>query len=242
MNALLTIENLTKKFGSRTVLDHVDLRVSPGESVAIVGPSGSGKSTLLNIVGLLDSPTAGTVRFGTKVLPRINSRAATALRRDRVNYLFQSFALINSATAMENVLIGLHGVNQRRATKEKRIMDLLTRLGLGEVAHDKVMTMSGGERQRVALVRCLLKPGDLILADEPTGALDDALAEVAVTEMLALQREYGKSLLVVTHDHRVANRCDRIVGLTSRAVDRQAHGTTEALRSESAIAGFAPRG
>ncbi|WP_052226737.1 ABC transporter ATP-binding protein [Microbacterium mangrovi] len=225
MNALLTIENLTKKYGSRTVLDRLDLQVAHGESVAIVGPSGSGKSTLLNIVGLLDSPTSGTIRLRGERLPRMNSAAATALRRKHVNYLFQSFALINSATAMENILIGLHSVKLRRASKEKEIMELLTRLGLQHVAQDKVMTLSGGERQRVALARCLLKPGELILADEPTGALDDALAEVAITEMLTLQEEYEKTLLVVTHDRRVADRCDRVFDLASAELARK--GGTE---------------
>lgn len=236
MNTLLTVDGLTKKYGSRTVLDRIDLQVRPGESVAIVGPSGSGKSTLLNIVGLLDSPTSGTVLLGGRRLPRVNSRAATAVRRDHVNYLFQSFALINSATAIENILIGLHRVTQRRAAKETQIMDLLTRLGLHDVAHDKVMTLSGGERQRVALARCLLKPGELILADEPTGALDDALAEVAITEMLALQREYKKSLLVVTHDQRVAGRCDRTFALAAGGMPGTASG------QDAASAGFGRRG
>lgn len=213
MSVLLSIDNLTKTYGSRTVIDRINLHVAQGDSVAIVAPSGAGKSTLLNIIGLLDSPTSGTVLFRGAPLPRINSSAATALRRDHINYLFQSFALINSATAMENILIGLHSVKQRRASKEKQIMELLARLGVHDVAHDKVMTLSGGERQRVALARCLLKPGELILADEPTGALDDALAEIAITEMLTLQKAYDKTLLVVTHDLRVANRCDRIFDL-----------------------------
>jgi putative ABC transport system ATP-binding protein len=196
MSALLTIENLGKTFGSRTVLADMSFELRAGESVAITGPSGSGKSTLLNIIGLLDRQTAGTVRFGGAPL--------------------QSFALIGSSTALENVLIGLHAVRLRRASKEKQILELLDRLGLRHVARDKVATLSGGEQQRVALARCLLKPGELILADEPTGALDDALAEIAVDEMLALQKDYGKSLLVVTHDLRVARRCDRILELGAR--------------------------
>jgi putative ABC transport system ATP-binding protein len=230
MTTLLAIDDLTKQYGSRTVLDRVNLEVRSGESVAIVGPSGSGKSTLLNIVGLLDRHTGGEVRFQGVPLPRINGRAASALRRDHINYLFQSFALISASTAMENILIGLHNVSLRKRTKENQIMDLLGRLGLQHVAHDKVMTLSGGERQRVALARCLLKPGELILADEPTGALDDALAEIAITEMLALQKDYDKTLLVVTHDGRVADRCDRVFELGTKArrdvltVDREPRG------------------
>ena len=215
MKPLLNIENLTKTYGSRTVLDNVTLDVSSGDSVAIMGRSGSGKSTLLNIIGLLEEQTSGTMTFRGTPLPRINRPAATALRRDHINYLFQSFALINSSSTIENILIGLHSVKQNRAVKAKQIMELLDRLGLRDVARDKVMTLSGGERQRVALARCLLKPGELILADEPTGALDDALAETAVAEMLSLQRDYGKTLIVVTHDHRVADRCDRIFELDS---------------------------
>jgi putative ABC transport system ATP-binding protein len=215
VNALLTIENLTKKYGSRTILDDISLQVSKGESIAIIGPSGTGKSTLLNIVGLLETQTSGTVRFHGANIPRINSSAATAMRRDHINYLFQSFALINSSTTIENILIGLHSIKLRRSAKEKRIMELLERLGLHHVAHDKIMTLSGGERQRVALARCLLKPGELILADEPTGALDNDLADIAINEMLTLQKDYEKTLLVVTHDLRVANRCDRTFELAS---------------------------
>lgn len=226
MNGLLAIEGLTKTYGSRTILANLDFEVSTGESVAIVGPSGSGKSTLLNIIGLLESPGGGVVRFRGTPLPGINSPAATALRRDHINYLFQSFALINSSTALDNIVIGMHSVRLRRAAKEKETMELLSRLGLQNVARDKVMTLSGGERQRVALARCLLKPGDLILADEPTGALDDALAEIAVAEMLALQKDYGKTLLVVTHDLRVARQCDRILQLGTPAADTRAERHT----------------
>ncbi|RLP75710.1 ABC transporter ATP-binding protein [Mycetocola tolaasinivorans] len=210
MNTLLTLDAVTKTFGSRTILDRVSLDVVDGESLAIVGPSGSGKSTLLNVIGLLDGPTSGEIRFSGTPLPRINSAAATLLRRDHINYLFQSFALISSATALENILIGMHAMRERRAAKIDRAMGLLERLGLLAVAQDRVVTLSGGERQRVALARCLLKPGELILADEPTGALDSAMAEIAITEMLTLHRDFGKTLLVVTHDARVARRCDRV--------------------------------
>ncbi|WP_187976775.1 ABC transporter ATP-binding protein [Mycetocola sp. JXN-3] len=220
MNALLTLDAVTKTYGSRTILDRINLEVFSGESVAIVGPSGSGKSTLLNVIGLLDDPSSGAILFNGKPLPRINGSAATALRRDHINYLFQSFALINSSTAVENVLLGMHGVRARRSRKLAQAMELLDRLGLHEVAEDRVMTLSGGERQRVALARCLLKPGELILADEPTGALDAAMADRAITEMLDLQRDYNKTLLVVTHDQGVARRCDRIFEIGARAQTR----------------------
>jgi len=216
MSPLLSVRNLVKTYGSRTVIDDVSVDISAGESVAIMGPSGSGKSTLLNILGLLDHPTSGTVLLDGTVLPGVNSAAATRTRRDHINYLFQSFALIPSATAIENVRLGLHHVKGSRA-KDQQIIELFSRLRVQNVAGHKVMTLSGGEQQRVALARCLLKPGELILADEPTGSLDQVLADVALTEMLALQRDFGKTLLVVTHDPRVAKRCDRLIDFSTRA-------------------------
>lgn len=217
MSPLLSVRNLVKTYGSRTVIDDVSLDATAGESVAIMGPSGSGKSTLLNILGLLDHPTSGTVLLDGTVLPGVNSAAATRMRRNHINYLFQSFALIPSATAIENVRLGLHHVKSSRAIKDQQIIELFSRLRIQNVAGNKVLTLSGGEQQRVALARCLLKPGDLILADEPTGSLDEALANVALTEMFTLQRDFGKTLLVVTHDPSVAKRCDRLIDFNTRA-------------------------
>lgn len=129
-----------------------------------------GKSTLLNILGLLDHPTSGTVLLDGTVLPGVQQRRRGRMRRNRINYLFQSFALIPSATAIEAIRLGLHHVKSSRATKDQQIIELFSRLRIQNVAGNKVMTLSGGEQQRVALARCLLKPGDLILADEPTGS------------------------------------------------------------------------
>lgn len=128
MSPLLSVRNLVKTYGSRTVIDDVSMDVTAGESVAIMGPSGSGKSTLLNILGLLDHPTSGTVLLDGTVLPGVNSAAATRMRRNHINYLFQSFALIPSATAIENVRLGLHHVKSSRAKKDQQIIELFSRL------------------------------------------------------------------------------------------------------------------
>ncbi len=209
MSALLKLNQVTKTYGSRTILDRIDLTLDYGESLAITGPSGCGKSTLLNIVGLLESPSSGKIQIEKHPYPSVNSAKASAIRRELISYLFQSYALIQSKSALENVMLGMKYVDGSTKQKKAKALQMLSRLGLGHVANDKVVTLSGGEQQRVALARCVLKPGKLILADEPTGALDPHLANVVLKEILQLQHEFGKSLIVVTHDLKVAAACDR---------------------------------
>lgn len=208
MSILLSASGLEKRFGSRSVLKDINFTLETSQSISVTGPSGCGKSTLLNIVGLLDSPSGGQIKFNGKSYPKINSGAATIMRRQEISYLFQSYALINSLTALENVLIGMKYAKQSTASKKNAAIKMLERLGLGHVANEKVFTLSGGEQQRVSIARSFLKPGRLILADEPTGALDAGLAEVVMSELFALQRESGKSLLIVTHDLAIAKMCD----------------------------------
>ena len=209
MSALLKLNQVTKTYGSRTILDRIDLTLDYGESLAITGPSGCGKSTLLNIVGLLESPSSGKIQIEKHPYPSVNSAKASAIRRELISYLFQSYALIQSKSALENVMLGMKYVDGSTKQKKAKALQMLSRLGLGHVANDKVVTLSGGEQQRVALARCVLKPGKLILADEPTGALDPHLANVVLKEILQLQHEFGKSLIVVTHNLKVAAACDR---------------------------------
>lgn len=209
MSALLKLNQVTKTYGSRTILDRIDLTLDYGESLAITGPSGCGKSTLLNIVGLLESPSSGKIQIEKHPYPSVNSAKASVIRRELISYLFQSYALIQSKSALENVMLGMKYVDGSTKQKKAKALQMLSRLGLGHVANDKVVTLSGGEQQRVALARCVLKPGKLILADEPTGALDPHLANVVLKEILQLQHEFGKSLIVVTHDLKVAAACDR---------------------------------
>ena len=208
MRALLTLSKVGKAYGSRTIFRDIDLILAEGESLAITGPSGCGKSTLLNIIGLLESPSSGAITLNKLPYPSINSNKAANIRRELISYLFQSYALIQSQSALSNVLLGMKYAPGSRKEKINRAHELLNRLGLENVINDKVFTLSGGEQQRVALARCILKPGKLILADEPTGALDPKLASLVLHEILQLQHEYGKSLIVVTHDQNVAAACD----------------------------------
>lgn len=217
---IVDIQDVSKTFANRTVLEHVTASVACGESLAITGPSGSGKSTLLNMIGLLDEPTTGRICFEGYAYPGMNSAAATRMRRNRINYLFQSYALITDITALDNVLLGLKYAPGSTEDKHDNAVNLLQRLGLGQVINDRVTTLSGGEQQRVALARCMLKPGDLILADEPTGALDPHLAHGMFSQMLQLQRDFGKTLVVVTHDETIAQRCDRRLCLAREASGR----------------------
>lgn len=208
MEYTLEVAGLAKSFGRREIFRDLSFQVPRGASLAITGPSGCGKSTLLNIIGMLESPDAGHILVDGKRLPGINSAAATLLRRRHINYLFQSYALVSDKSALDNVLLGLRYAPGSKSQKVRDATELLTRLGLGEVVGEKVNTLSGGEQQRVALARCILKPGDLILADEPTGALDAHLAERVFEELLVLQREAGKTLVLVTHDAKLAARCE----------------------------------
>ncbi|MCH9276730.1 ABC transporter ATP-binding protein [Bifidobacterium amazonense] len=213
MSTKLVADHLCKTYGSRTILHGLSFSVEEGTSMAITGPSGSGKSTLLNIIGLLDTPTGGTITLDGQPLPGIDSRNATMLRRSKINYLFQSYALINDMSALDNVTLGMRFTRDSNQVRQRKAKAMLDRLGLGHVTGDKIMTLSGGEQQRVALARCILKPGDLILADEPTGALDHDLAQHVFDEMLRLQHEYGKTLIIVTHDPGIAAQCDHAIEL-----------------------------
>lgn len=213
MNTKLAADHLCKTYGSRTILRDLSFSVEEGTSMAITGPSGSGKSTLLNIIGLLDTPTGGAITLDGQPLPGIDGRRATILRRGKINYLFQSYALINDMSALDNVTLGMRFTRDSNQVRQRKAKAMLSRLGLGHVTGDKIMTLSGGEQQRVALARCILKPGDLILADEPTGALDRDLAQHVFDEMLRLQHEYGKTLIIVTHDLGIAAQCDNTIEL-----------------------------
>ncbi len=203
---------IQKKFRSRTALSTVDLRVQPSEVVAVTGPSGSGKSTLLNILGLLEPVETGSLSLFGKSAPSVGSPRATRLRRTRLGYLFQNYALIDNQTVEANLKIAQAYVQGRTATLAKARAQALEQVDLPEVHNRKVYELSGGEQQRVALARLLLKPCQLVLADEPTGSLDPVNRDI-VLDLLKALSEQGKSVIIVTHDDAVVGRCDREVVL-----------------------------
>lgn len=207
------LKNVVKKYGSRTVLKDISFSVKEGELLALVGPSGCGKSTLLNMIGVLETFDAGSIQVFGKSTPKIKSHGATLMRRNMVNYLFQSFALISDLTICQNLFLSMNFLDIPKQEKLVQIERVLESVNLAPLKNSVVNTLSGGEQQRVALARTLLKPGKLILADEPMGSLDTGSAEVSFSLIQSLCKENNKTVIMVTHSPELAQRADRIIDL-----------------------------
>lgn len=216
-SAVLQTSALARSFtqGDDTieVLRGVDLAVAPGEIVALLGPSGSGKSTLLQAVGLLEGGFQGSIRIAGDEVAKLDAAQRTVVRRDRLGFVYQFHHLLPDFNATENVVLPqlVHGTP--RAQAEARAASLLTALGLGHRLTHRPSQLSGGEQQRVAVARALANRPTLVLADEPTGNLDEHTADVVLAEFLRLVREEGSAALVATHNERLAARMDRVVRL-----------------------------
>jgi putative ABC transport system ATP-binding protein len=195
------------------ILREIDLEVTPGEAVAVVGASGSGKSTLLAILAGLDTPTGGEVEIDGLVITSLDEDARARVRAMTVGFVFQSFQLLPSLTALENVMLPLELGGSTEA--EARAREILTRVGLGERLHHYPKHLSGGEQQRVALARAFVVRPKLLLADEPTGSLDAESGAGVIELLFQMNREYGTTLVLVTHDESLAARCGRIVRLAA---------------------------
>lgn len=210
---IISVEQLSKSYGVKRVLDKVSFEVSDKEFVALIGPSGSGKSTLLNLIGLLETIDEGEIRIDGEMLPPVNTKKALLLRRNQLNYLFQSNALISNESVRDNLMLALHYTDLTRQEKEQKIQAVLTKVHMESFSNNRVNELSGGEQQRIAIARAILKPGQLILADEPTGSLDPAMAQEAFALLKLLRDEYGKTIILVTHNMEQAQQCDRIIDL-----------------------------
>jgi putative ABC transport system ATP-binding protein len=205
----------TVRSGDRdlVILRDIELAVMPGESVAIVGASGSGKSTLLALLAGLDTPTAGSVALDGASLCDLDEDARAELRGRAVGFVFQTFQLLPSLTALENVMLPLELAGRDDAESAAR--EILTRVGLAERTHHYPKHLSGGEQQRVALARAFVVQPKLLLADEPTGSLDAEAGEAVIALLFQMNREAGTTLVLVTHDEHLAQRCTRIVRLAA---------------------------
>ena len=196
------------------VLHGLDLRVGAGEFVALIGPSGSGKSTLLNLLGLLDRPTAGTYRLQGEDTTTLDERDLTLLRREALGFVFQFHHLLPAFSALENVTLpALMREGRVSRAAQDEALAMLEAVGLGAARHKRPGELSGGMQQRVAIARALVHAPPLVLADEPTGNLDTASADEVFALMRRLHAERGTTFIVVTHDPRLAARCDRTVSL-----------------------------
>ena len=209
--ALLELKDISKIYSGGTVkaLQNVSLSVEQGEWVAIMGPSGSGKSTMMNIIGCMDKPSSGQVILDGKDIAHESSKSLTNIRRDKIGLIFQQFHLVNYLTALENVMVAQY---YHSMPDEKEAMEALERVGLSQRAHHLPSQLSGGEQQRVCIARALINHPQLILADEPTGNLDEANENMVIDIFKQLHAE-GRTLVVVTHDPEVAEVAQRTVVL-----------------------------
>lgn len=212
MTAAVELENVTKNFGGNCVIEHFSLHIEQGEMTALMGPSGCGKTTLLNMIGLIEPATSGTITIFGKTAPAPNSREATRLIRNEISYLFQNFALVDSLTVQENLKMALAYDKSKKAEKLKKIRQALKAVGMAGFENRPVYTLSGGQQQRIALARTMLKKGNLILADEPTGALDSKNRDEVLTLLKRLNKA-GKTIIIVTHDPVVASACHKTIEL-----------------------------
>ena len=214
---MLSITNISKSFINRgLVLDNLSLNVTEGDSVAIMGPSGSGKTTLMNIAGLLEKPDSGTITFRGSSITDYNDNDSAAYRNRNNGFVFQDHLLLIHLTVRENILLPLLAADYSKdemTTKVKRAAELMKKTGIADLADKYPSRISGGEAQRVALVRALVNSPSLLLADEPTGSLDGRNADILGELLLEMNREYGISLVVATHSEALAKKMSRILYL-----------------------------
>ncbi len=207
--SLLELKDVSKIYGDLHALDKVNLSVNEGEWVAIMGPSGSGKSTMMNIIGCMDKPTSGQVILDGKDIAHETAKSLTAIRRDKIGLIFQQFHLVNYLTAVENVMVSQY---YHSVPDEKEALEALDRVGLLERARHLPSQLSGGEQQRVSIARALINYPQIVLADEPTGNLDEANENIVLDIFRDLHRD-GTTLIVVTHDPEVGEVAERTVML-----------------------------
>lgn len=222
---MLELVNVSKLYpfegGSLQVLDNVSLTVEPGQSAAIMGPSGSGKTTLLNLIGGLDRPDAGKVMLNRKNLSVLRPGELARVRNTMIGFVFQLHYLLPQCTVLENVLLptlAMPMLGMEKQHLRKRAMELLERTGISEQANRLPGQLSGGQRQRAALVRALINQPDVVLADEPTGAVDSKTAEQIMDLLLELNKNEGAALVIATHSERIARKAQRRFTLDNGAL------------------------
>lgn len=213
---MITLKNVSKQYNNGKAvhaLRNINLTLERGERVAIMGPSGSGKSTLLNIICGLDEPTEGSVRIENVDLSQLNDDERTELRRNKIGMVFQTFNLLPTLSTIENVALPLRLQGIAKGEAERRALNMLQLVGLKDRSRHRPDALSGGERQRVAIARALIFYPPVLLADEPTGNVDSKTGDEILDLLTSLHRDFNTTILIVTHNPRVAARCDRVIAL-----------------------------
>ena len=213
--ALINIENISKVYRTETVetleLDNVSLTVDKGEFVSVMGPSGCGKSTLLNIIGILDTPTSGKIEIDGTEVSKLGDKAMAAFRNKHLGFVFQSFHLINALSVLDNVKLPLLYRNMSESERTRLAKEVLERVGLSHRIGHKPSQLSGGQCQRVAIARAIVGNPSIILADEPTGNLDSKMGAEIMELLHCLNKEDGRTIVMVTHNEEQANQTSRIM-------------------------------
>ena len=216
-NSILSVSNLTQSFSTDehtlTVLDDITFNVERGSICAIVGPSGSGKTTLVGLCAGLDRPAAGRIRLNNTDIGPLNEDERAALRNNHIGFIFQTFQLVPTLTALENVMVPLELRGDSSQSVKEKATQLLERVGLGDRLHHYPAQLSGGEQQRVAISRAFINDPSLLIADEPTGNLDTETGRSIESLLFELNKDQGTTLVMVTHDLELAARCERIIEL-----------------------------
>ena len=213
---ILTLNGISKIYGDLKALDNINLNVEEGEWLSIMGPSGSGKTTLMNIIGCMDKPSLGKIDLAGQDISKLSSKELTVVRRDTIGLVFQQFHLVNYLTALENVMMAQY---YHSMPDEEEAMEALASVGLKERAKHLPNQLSGGEQQRVCIARALINHPKLLLADEPTGNLDEK-NELLVMEIFEKLHNTGSTIIVVTHDPEVADQAERMVVLEHGKIAR----------------------
>jgi len=218
---MIQIDNLTKNFGNLQVLKGVSLSIKKGEVISIVGPSGAGKTTLLQLIGTLDKPSGGSIRFNGEELGKMSESRLATFRNRHIGFVFQFHQLLPEFTALENIIIPALIAGRKRKEAETEAMELLRIMGIEQRAQHKPSEMSGGENQRVAVARALINRPDVILADEPSGSLDSHNKEELHRLFFDLRDKLGQTFIIVTHDESLAAFTDRTIRMVDGVIETE---------------------